>query len=411
MSCGAIDVRRLRAAVVAAASLAGACSSADLARGTSIARDSAGVRIIENSAPVSSTAPFTIDTAPLIDLGGAAGGPSQEFSGFVFPVRLSDGRLIIANGGSQELRTFDSTGRPLKPIGRGGDGPGEFRSLGWLRAGAGDTLRTYDWNTRLVSVFSPDGAFRRSFRMTPPAAALSLRPVGILEDGRLIFQTQSRMGVNARAGVHRDTVMVLVFNANGEVTDSVGRYLGSEVWVEREENSVSLSPLPFGKDMMAVAHRSSVFVGTGDRAQVDVRTSDGRLLRIIRWPVEPVPITPAVIDAYITYTMRDWTPESESDRARYIASVKAAPIPKTKPAFGDLLVSSDGWLWVRNYNEPDYDAPPTFEVFDADGVWQGAVQMPAWFSPTHITTDFVLGIWRDDDHVQHVRMYRLTRPR
>src|SRR5687768_18175103 len=31
---------------------------------------------------------------------------NQEFSGFVIPVLLSDGRIVVANGGTSELRFF-----------------------------------------------------------------------------------------------------------------------------------------------------------------------------------------------------------------------------------------------------------------------------------------------------------------
>lgn len=30
--------------------------------------------------------------------------------------------------------------------------------------------------------------------------------------------------------------------------------------------------------------------------------------------------------------------------------------------------------------------------------------------PTHIGSDFVLGVWRDEDGVQQIRMYRLVKP-
>ena len=39
----------------------------------------------------------------------------------------------------------------------------------------------------------------------------------------------------------------------------------------------------------------------------------------------------------------------------------------------------------------------------------GTVTMPAGFRATHIGADFVLGVWTDDDDVQYVRMYGLTK--
>ena len=57
---------------------------------------------------------LTLDSVPVLDLGDESRGPAEEFSGTVIPVRLSDGTIVVANGGSQELRLFDSTGAFIK---------------------------------------------------------------------------------------------------------------------------------------------------------------------------------------------------------------------------------------------------------------------------------------------------------
>ncbi|HJR36471.1 MAG TPA: hypothetical protein VJ817_16055, partial [Gemmatimonadales bacterium] len=108
-------------------------------------RDSLGIPIVENRAPAEVRAPWILDTSSVVDIGSQSADPSQEFSGFVIPVLLSDGRIVVANSGSSELRFFGPDGVWVKSVGRRGGGPGEFEDLGWLDAGAGDTLRTYDW--------------------------------------------------------------------------------------------------------------------------------------------------------------------------------------------------------------------------------------------------------------------------
>ena len=39
---------------------------------------------------------------------------------------LADGRIVVSNAGSHELRVFDAQGRHLHSFGRQGEGPGEF---------------------------------------------------------------------------------------------------------------------------------------------------------------------------------------------------------------------------------------------------------------------------------------------
>ncbi len=40
----------------------------------------------------------------------------------------------------------------------------------------------------------------------------------------------------------------------------------------------------------------------------------------------------------------------------------------------------------------------------------GKVVFPVVFEPMHIGDDFVLGEWRDEFDVEHVRLYRLIKP-
>ena len=58
---------------------------------------------------------------------------------------------------------------------------------------------------------------------------------------------------------------------------------------------------------------------------------------------------------------------------------------------------------------PSLQDVEVFEVFDADGVWLGAVQMPPRFTPTQMSPEYAIGTWADLDDAQHVRVYRLTR--
>jgi hypothetical protein len=40
---------------------------------------------------------------------------------------------------------------------------------------------------------------------------------------------------------------------------------------------------------------------------------------------------------------------------------------------------------------------------------QATVELPVGLDPTHIGNDFVLGTWKDDVDVEHVRLYGLDR--
>jgi hypothetical protein len=87
-------------------------------------------------------------------------------------VRLSDGRIVISNSGSVELRVYDAEGRYLQAIGRQGGGPGEFRRPDHIRRGAGETIEVWDAMLRPISVFDSQGRYvrRDDLRRVAPEA-------------------------------------------------------------------------------------------------------------------------------------------------------------------------------------------------------------------------------------------------
>lgn len=371
-------------------------------------RDSLGILIVENRAPAENRAPWILDTSPVIDIGSQSADPNQEFSGFVIPVLLSDGRIVVANGGTSELRFFGPDGRWMMTVGRRGAGPGEFENLGWLDVGAGDTLRTYDWGLRRLSVFSPEGDFVRPVSLLIGGEVSSPRPLGMLSDGRLIAQSQNAVTIESKPGAGRDTVPLFALDLVRGAADSLGRFPSHEHLIHTGKGSVSAGSLPFGKDLHVLVHGSMVYVGTADGPEVLVLGTDGKVERVVRWTATPVPVTPADIEAYTKAGSREFGPGQEERRDRYLLRLKETPFPKWKPAYAGLLAGPGGSVWVQRYTEPDQSAPVDFEVFDSTGRWLGGVRMPSGFDPARITENGVAGIRKDENDVPQVRVYRLS---
>lgn len=349
---------------------------------------------------------MSTDSIPLVDIGDAEDGPHAEFSGALRTAMLSDARIVVANGGSQELRFFDSTGAWQQTVGRQGAGPGEFQSLGWLHVGVGDTLRTYDWSLLRVSVFSPEGVYQRGVMLGSNAGGGSLRPQGVLADGSIVASTQKVVDMSSAAGVRRDTSMLILFDADGAFLDSLGAFAGSEAWINRTEHSVSVRGRPFGKDLFVIGRDSSIYVGTADAPEITVLRRDGSMERVLRWSAPSREVTPEIIEAYVAATI-DAT--SEDRRSQVRALLKDAPYPAGMPAYASVLLADDGALWVGRYMPRGQGERQTFDVFESSGAPRGSVELPARFTPSQVTGDRVLGFWRDDDDVAHVRVYRVVR--
>jgi hypothetical protein len=104
-------------------------------------RDSAGVTIVENRRGAwGRRDSWRLSQTPLLDIGVCEGDPSYELFDAHSSVRLTDGTIVVANGGTQELRWYDATGTFVRSVGRSGGGPGEFTSLDDIALLGGDSV-------------------------------------------------------------------------------------------------------------------------------------------------------------------------------------------------------------------------------------------------------------------------------
>ena len=110
---------------------------------------------------------WTLPEIPLLEIGVREGDEPYQLHQARGSVLLDDGRIVVANAGSQELRFFDSEGRYLKAVGGDGEGPGEFRFPGRVRRIGEDSLLVWDQRLQRVSFFDAEGGYLGSDRVTP----------------------------------------------------------------------------------------------------------------------------------------------------------------------------------------------------------------------------------------------------
>lgn len=103
-----------------------------------------------------------MEAEPLVDI-GAADDPDQELYQVSGAVRLSDGTIVVADGGSARLRCYDAAGRHLADAGRRGSGPGEFRYIGAMVAADGDSVLVLNGLER-IHVYDARGRSRAKSR-------------------------------------------------------------------------------------------------------------------------------------------------------------------------------------------------------------------------------------------------------
>ncbi len=397
-----------RLALCASLFLSSACSggSAEVA---SMVRDSAGVTIVESTAPATpgpaGQGTIKVDSAPLWDINGAEDG-REELAPNTNITRLPGGAMVVATG--RELRWYDGEGRWVRTVGREGNGPAEFRQFDLLKT-FGDSVLVYDLALRRVTVFDSAGTLGRVTTIVGTDSAGASFPLDVLNDGRLLLGTYPRPVPGS--GVQRDPIILRIATPEGVPVASLGRFpLDEQAVVALPEGGVSMRRVVFMRSSYFARHETKVLVATNERFGFDWYGADGRLMRSVRRSATPVPVTDAEAVAQIDEWLEGFPAGREELKAQRRQEMLDTPRPQTKPLYARVVVASNGEVWVQEYGEPrQASRPSTWSVFDPDGRWQTQVTVPAGVTPLVIGPADLLATWNDAEGVIHVRKYGVQR--
>ncbi len=389
-----------------------ACSSSTKTSKSSVVRDSAGVTIVESyQASWAEGEGWYLSEEPLVTI-GTADGP-EEYS--LYSVRaallLPDRRLLIANGGSDELRYFDSSGTHLYSVGRDGFGPGEFKNIGGVWP-VKDSLVIDDWGQDRVLVFSASGEYGRTLMLERESALSRSTAEGVFPDGSMLgMQFVFQLAPEGFSLARIDKVYRR-FSPDGEVLDSLGVFFADDVSIDRSPDdgtgvgrSVS-GDAAFGRDASTNIFGQRVYYASSETYEIQIFDSAGALERIIRRPVPNRPVTAGDIEAFKEYFIDEDDPRFAAWARRHVDDLE---FPETMPAYGSVKVDALGNVWVAEYSLGRGDRSGNWTVFDTDGRMLGVVEVPRGGRITDIGEDYLIGSWRTDLDVAQVKMYRLFR--
>ena len=394
------DRRRLPGVLLVAlvAALA-ACRQDDSTDGSALeVHDSAGIRIVQNERPAEdSRIPWRIGPQPSVSIGEVTGEDPYLLDEVNDATILTDGRIVIANTGTDELRVFDSGGVHMATWGGEGEGPAEFTSLWAVEPWPGDSVVAWNYGTWAVSVFDAAGAFGRSFVLDSDAGALE--PRAVLKDGSILGRTGQTSGEGYRRS--RETYQL----RGGEIASPLafGTHPGRESYIGFLDGMPVLGYLPFGRSLWEAAWGEDVIIAPDD--DYEIRAYDratGTLARIVRREYENRAPTREEVD----YALEEALARAGFARQGYANM----PVVERFPAFRMLLTDPLNHLWVREATLPGMDRPaPLWTVFDADGLALGFIETPDGLSVFEIGADYLLGRVTDDMGVESVQVWGVER--
>jgi len=398
-----------RFTVTATASMMLAACSGDHPSSPFLVRDSAGVTIVDSYAPSWEDGKgWTLSDEPLVSVGTADGRGEYLLHCVMAALRLPDGRIVLLNSGTDELRFYDSTGAHLYSAGQDGYGPGEFKNgFGmWL---VSDTLVIDDPGQDRLSFFSTSGEYGRTLMLNREAGSYGVASLGVFSDGSILGRTlvidintvpETGMRFSRIDAVHRR------HSRDGVVLDSLGVFFLKETLMDTGESSSALVvDAPFGTAASTIVFGEELYYGSSKQYEIQVFTNEGLLTRIYRRPVPNAPVTELDMELYRDDFVGD-SDEFESWARRRVSDLE---FPETKPAYGRIKLDALGNIWVDEYRWRRDDAARNWTVFDTAGRMLGVVEVPPRFAITDIGEDYLLGVWYDEMDVSYVRMYRLIK--
>lgn len=389
-------------AVVASVTLACKQDVHATQRPPSVERDSAGVRIVENERPADgSRLGWRIGPEPSVTIGKTEGEDPYLLHWAVGASRLADGRIVVANSGSSEIRSYDASGIHLATWGGKGEGPGEISSdLLSVEPWPGDSvIALFTGHGQEVSIYDSEGTFGRSFRL--------LRA----ERHRSTWDVRADGTILATAFAGGNDLVVETWNGDGTFSASLGQHTFREVYrVVGPGGRPGVAVVAYSMDLVAGLWGNLAFVGVTNRYEIKAFRVDGTLARIVRREHVPRATTSRDRDHYVEQQLALWADVPADQRQQIREAAEATPLAKTFPAFRSVLADAAGYLWVREYDIPgEVRSAPLWTVFDRAGRVLGFVETPSRLLVREIGVDYILGRAVDGLGVESIQVWPLER--
>jgi hypothetical protein len=393
----------------------GCGSGADHVRNATVERDSAGITVVENEGPYET---WQVEPSPVVRIGVVEGDSAYQFHRIAFAGRLSDGRIVVVNGGTREIRWFGPDGLYETGAGRQGQGPGEFETIASVVLTPADTLIVDDPRNQRVTWITPSGTIVRE-EMT---AGLSSGTVTVLGSApgdavALAISTPTYDLSHPDVSYTRDTLTV-VRVAPARI-DTLLRTPGQEgaLWVRYSGGrpaAMQQMGLPFAHPLLVAGTGKQILLGRSEGQQLEILDSSAALKTIARRQDQPATrLTQEDRAAYVRRAVDAAQARGQSNTTALEKGLNdlLAVVPEnhTLPSFDRLLVDMESRIWLRDYVQPGGEAADqTWTVYQPDGHIRSQVSIPASIEVMHVGRGYLTGVARDSLDVEFVVVHAIT---
>jgi len=353
---------------------------------------------------------LVVDPDPLIEINELIQGPDSELYRVLDAQLLTDGRLVLLNAGTQEIRIYDPSGALVARAGRRGQGPGEFTSPVSLRASVDGSIHVFDRGTARLTVLGPDLAVQETHRLS--GVGSNTFPVGErmrpMQDGGVPRAISLRSVYDSGLlGLRSDSLRIVIDHPLDGVTEVARVVQGDRFGLS---DGVGIAPwIPFGPRALVDAGPEAVVLGTTHSREFRVIDASGRSVRTVHadgrlrevqsedWTVFQ--------DSLMTWSANRVSPVGPDPRRDrlYRKFLREAPRHPTFPIFRALRVGDAGTLWLEQA-EAGPSGDRIWQRVDSEGRVARLSIPPSW-RPLDFGADHVIVQKEDEYGVESVFVY------
>jgi len=394
-----------------------------------------GVLLVTASEPLRAQAPRAISlNAPALEF-------AEPLSNVVAAIELKDGRLLILDDKDKALRLIDLAKGSMSDAARQGGGPLEFQPAGGFLAYLGDTTLFYDVQQRRYLVFDPKGKPLRTTGGSAdqsPAAMLAMFLPRFTDASGRIYGTGIGMRANAQGmpdpnRMFADTVAVERYDLKTGKRDTLVRMqnpastVAPKMQMGEGKLKMQFTPpnyAPF--DLWAALPDGRLVALRPGPHQLQIRALDGKWSKGPVLSYAPVAVNndekKAIRDSMRVQLDRQKKASEDAMRQAIARSgstqtpptlefelVEPESWPSQKPAYTNLVVSPDGFVWV-SLSRSTANKRETFDVLDGTGARRTQVTLPAGERVVAFGRGALYTVRTDDDELQYLRKYTVSIP-
>ena len=341
------------------------------------------------------------------------------------------GRVYVVVLSDPTIHVFGPNLTYERRIGRGGSGPGEFRSAPQIGFKA-DTLWALDAVLRRATFFTPEGfligvtSFATASSAAEGRGMEAAKPVGILFDGQLLMRQAPPMTPTATTSNAEAGLKLLRMPFDGQDIDTVA--------VLSIKKAVISAQLPQGirltlrrpwsfSDLLAVSSNGKHIAVVSQppahedgRGQYTVSRFDTRgelvFTRTFRYDAERLQTDE--VDAYLDSKVEDIVSAASLPRARVRETLEDAfAFPKYRPGVvgrgrdpirGGVLVGADGQIWIGR----DTGTVTSWNILGASGDVAATIPISSDIQLVEVAGSVVWGVLVDSDGLPQLSRFVVT---